>query len=359
MKILQLIQKPQLRGAEIFAFQLASRLESRGHQVRLVALFPGEADLGDQGLIQLNADPSVRLLDWRAWKKLAEIIREFEPDIVQANAGDTLKYAACSRVFFRWGGKLVFRNANLISGFLDSGAKRRFNSLLLGQVDGVASVSEHCMRDFVSVFQWRKPIFHLPIGVPQALVKPALPNDLRLLLQDAPFLIHIGSFVPEKNHAGLFQIFEKVKSRMPTIKLLLCGSGPLFSQILQSLPDGVIALGARADVGNILPFAHALVLPSQIEGLPGVILEAMAARVPVVAYDVGGVSEVVRPGQTGSLVPRGEASLFAEELVQILSMDKITIAPILENASNLVRENYSLDKVCDGFEKFFYRLLKG
>ena len=103
LKILQLIQKQQLRGAEIFASQLSAHLSEKGNTVILVNLFGGDAALPFDGqTTTLNGNQKARLHDVAGWRKLAQIIRDENPDVIQANAGDTLKYAVFSKIFFRW-----------------------------------------------------------------------------------------------------------------------------------------------------------------------------------------------------------------------------------------------------------------
>ncbi|MGM0944149.1 MAG: glycosyltransferase [Bacteroidota bacterium] len=359
MKILQILQKPQLRGAELFAAQLAQKLTENGHQVAILFLFPGEDLLPFKGLkIHLHADPKKRLWDVMAWRRLAKIIRSFEPDIVQANAGDTLKYASLSKSFFGWKGKLVFRNANLISEFIDSNPKRYFYRFLLNQVDGVASVSQVCKEDFQKLFHWNKPIAYLPIGTDFSRKEHPLPPDLSEKLKGRPFLLHIGSFVPEKNHGGLIRIYKKIQNQFPELCLVLIGEGPLRKQVEEQIPNSVISLGSRTDVQSILLQAQALLLPSLIEGLPGVILEAMTAKVPVIAYDVGGISEVIENGKTGYLIPKREEELFAEIVInQILNGSQNDLRGILDQAFHQVENHFSLDSVSGKFESFYFSLI--
>jgi hypothetical protein len=111
MKILQLIQRPQFRGAELFATQLGNGLINRGHECLLVTLFEGDADLPFTGrLIKLDRPGKKRFFDWDGWKALARIVAEEKPDLIQANAGDTLKFAVFSKLFFGWSTPVVFRN---------------------------------------------------------------------------------------------------------------------------------------------------------------------------------------------------------------------------------------------------------
>lgn len=362
MKILQLIQKQQLRGAEIFAAQLSEELLSQGKQVILVSLFEGVSKLPFSGRsICLEANSDNRFWDYKTWKKLAALIAEFQPDIVQANAGDTLKYAAFSRLFFGWKSALIFRNANLISGFVNSFPKKIYNQLLLRQVAGIASVSSICAKDFIQTFSFPKSkVELLPIGALPEKKAINLPEDLEETLGDSDFLIHIGSFVPEKNHKELFFIFDQVRLKFPDFKLVLVGEGPLKPHLQNQFANrsDIIFAGVRTDVADILPFAKGLLLPSLIEGLPGVILEAMTSQVPVVSYNVGGISEILND-ETGWLVPKGLKEDFVKAVVDVLSLDNESKLLILQNAKQLVQDHYQVSVLADRFQRFYQQIIDG
>src|SRR5690606_34809136 len=106
-------------------------------------------------------------------------------------------------------------------------------------------------------------------------------------------------------------------------QLLLLGKGKLEGKIRSKIKElniegNVHFLGYRNDVLNILHQSDAFILPSLIEGLPAVILEAMYCETPVVAYNVGGIGEVVIPGETGWLVEKNEETKFQNHLEEIL-----------------------------------------
>jgi len=103
----------------MFASQLATHMNQQGHEAILVFVFPGTAALPFNGkMLHLDGNAKNRLWDVKAWKKLARIIQEEKPDIIQANAGDTLKYAAFSKMLYRWKQPIVFRNASTISLYI-------------------------------------------------------------------------------------------------------------------------------------------------------------------------------------------------------------------------------------------------
>ena len=124
MKIIQLIQKPQLRGAEIFACQLSSHLQEMGNEVLVVTIFEGDSELPFSGkIIELNLKPKYRFFDLKGWKEFHRIIKEFKPDVIQANAADTLKFASSSKRIFKWSVPIIFRNANKMGDFINSSLK--------------------------------------------------------------------------------------------------------------------------------------------------------------------------------------------------------------------------------------------
>ena len=362
MKILQIIQRSQLRGAEIFACQLSEELQKQGHEVHVLILFGEKSSvlLFTLSFEYLQANEKSRWFDFDGYKRLSQFVKKGNYDIVQANAGDTLKYATLSKKIYKWKSKLVFRNANKISDFLNTLPKRMLNRWLMNSVDGVASVSEECRLDFISTFSWKqKPITCLPIGIKVIDTRPYLSLEEIGIQGKGPFLLNVAGFVKEKNHAGLFRIFIKLLSAYPDAKLLLIGEGRLQSEckefvIQNQLVDKVFFLGKRNDVLQIMGCCDAFLLPSLIEGLPGVILEAFSMRLPVVANDVGGIKEIVVNQKTGRLVQKNNEEEF---LSAIINSFKSSNEELTKTAYHLATEEYSIDKVSKQFYQFYTTLI--
>lgn len=354
LRILQVIQKPQNRGAETFACQLSSHLVNLGHEVKVIAVFEGEADLPFSGEIHtLHASPHKRFTDFKAWKRLAAVIENFKPDIVQANAGDTLKYIAFSKMIYGWDRPVIARNASEIGRYLKSYLHKKFTSMLYKQVDLVISVSEASQKDIVQHFPFLKDKTRV---VPVGLERKENIEAKNLVPENRKHLVHIGGFSFEKNHKGLLRIFQRILEQDSEVHLHLVGDGPLRHEI-----ESITGKSGYADrisfygfVNNPLSYikgADVLVLPSIIEGLPGVLLEAMYCKTAVVAYDVGGISEIVNP-HTGSLIEKDKEVEFATAVIEQLRKPN---AVQIKEAYSMVTNNFMNDQIALNFVNCYER----
>ena len=141
--------------------------------------------------------------------------------------------------------------------------------------------------------------------------------------RDAIVIGHVGRLSPEKGQRRLLEVFPKILERVPAAILVFAGDGPdlerLRSMAAASEHRGRVRfLGYRSDVRDVFADLDLLVLSSDTEGLPNVVLEAMALGVPVVASAVGGTPELVRDGVTGILVPPADATKLAEAVIRAL-----------------------------------------
>ena len=125
-----------------------------------------------------------------------------------------------------------------------------------------------------------------------------------------------------KGHALAAAAFSKLLDRGVRARLLLVGDGPDREEVeraMEPLGDRALALGHRDDVMAILDASDLVVAPSEVDAFPTVLLEALAASVPVVATAVGGIPEIVADGETGTLVaPRADAEELATALAGVL-----------------------------------------
>ena len=355
MKILHLIHKQQNRGAETFACQLATHQEKLGCQIFMVAVYPGTAELPwKDKVFCIEGSEGKKILDLKAWKNLYYLIKELDPDIIQANSGDTLKYAIFSKKVFGWKTPLVFRNASEVGRYLNSALQRKLNGYLYKQVAGIASVSRASKLDIISYFPFLKDkIKVIPVGLePHTNLEV-----LSLHPTGEKHIVHVGGFSFEKNHEGLIEIFNRVQKQNDNVHLHLVGDGPLKSKTealvqKKGFEEKVSFYGFVNNPLAYIAAADILVLPSIIEGLPGVLLEAMYCKTPVIAYNVGGVSEIVNKA-TGSLIEEDNEAEFAKTIIKNLEHSNDSQ---IEEAHSMVARKFMNEKLAKEFLEFYHKV---
>jgi glycosyltransferase involved in cell wall biosynthesis len=135
-----------------------------------------------------------------------------------------------------------------------------------------------------------------------------------------------GRLSPEKGFSVLIEAAAHIVHADPSVGFVLFGEGRLHSELSRhiaaaGLQDRFILPGFRTDLDQFLPFFDLVVLPSFTEGLPNIVLEAFAARVPVVATAVGGTPEVVEDGDNGYLIAPGDPQELARRILQALGSE--------------------------------------
>jgi glycosyltransferase involved in cell wall biosynthesis len=159
---------------------------------------------------------------------------------------------------------------------------------------------------------------------PAAPARPreAVRRELGLAAGDLAVLA-VGSLTPQKAHATLLEGFARAARELPAARLLIAGEGPLRGALEaraagSDLAGRVSLLGDRDDVTELLEGADLFALSSVREGLPVTLLEAMRAGRPAVATAIGGCGEAVRDGESGRIVPVGDAAALGAAIAELL-----------------------------------------
>ncbi|MCW2876630.1 MAG: lipopolysaccharide biosynthesis protein [Sphaerisporangium sp.] len=140
--------------------------------------------------------------------------------------------------------------------------------------------------------------------------------------ENAFLIVHVGNFREVKNQGFLIDVAAELATSEARAVFLLAGSGPLFDQAARRVADlrleHVRLLGHVPHAARLIASADLLVLCSTYEGLPVVIMEALAAGVPVVSTRVGGVPDLIESGRNGLLVPPGDPKEFARAILRAM-----------------------------------------
>lgn len=174
-------------------------------------------------------------------------------------------------------------------------------------------------------------------------------------------IIHMSNFREVKRIQDVISVFRGVQKTVPA-KLLLVGDGPeqrIAHRLIAryKLINKVHVLGLQTNIGRVLSVSDLFLLPSSSEGFSLAALEAMSFGVPVIASDVGGMSEMIEHGKSGYLTEVGDIDSMTKLGQEILS-DKTLHGEVSQNAIKTVQKNFNAKKIVGQYEDYYYEVLK-
>lgn len=265
--------------------------------------------------------------DRRVISHLREVARRRAPDIIQS-------HNVKSHFLVRWSGIMHARQwIAFHHGYTTTDWKMRLYNQLdrwsLRRADRIITVSRAFARQLARIAREdRITVLHNSINIDSlASISPEEARSLREKLDiatDERVLLAVGRLSHEKGHADLISAFGLIVKAHPQTKLVIVGDGPererLEHQAASSgLGNRIIFTGQISDAPVYYRMADAFVLPSHSEGSPNVLLEAMAASLPVVATRVGGVPEIANDEESALLVTARDAQSIADAVIRLLA----------------------------------------
>ena len=149
------------------------------------------------------------------------------------------------------------------------------------------------------------------------------PTNIPRLYERSLNIVTVANLIPYKGHLEYLSAIKKVLQEIPDVHFTFIGrddmNGKVQSAIIEwDLSENVTCVGFQEDISSWMKDARLLVLPSLKEGVPTTVLEAMSYGVPVIAYNVGGLPELIRHEQDGLLVPAKDTKCLAMSIIKLL-----------------------------------------
>ena len=226
--------------------------------------------------------------------------------------------------------------------------------------DGVTAVSEFLRRMTIAEFQIAKPIDVVPNFVDVSAYPLERSDRSAFAASDQKVLLHVSNFRPVKRVLDVVRIFERV-SREVNAVLLMVGEGPERSSAQAigrrlGVWERMRFLGTQQAIEEIAGLADLFLLPSELESFGLSALEAMAAGVPVIGSDAGGLPEVVRHAESGYLLPVGDVEGMAARAIEILKDDERR-REMGAAARHRAESLFDADRVVGQYEQVYQRVL--
>lgn len=302
--------------------------------------------------------------DWRVLNRLKNAFRAQRTDaVITVGAGDKMFWG---RLAARWAGVPVVLSALHSTGWPDGVG--RLNRWLTPITDGFIAVAQHHGRYLVEQERFPASKVHIVANgidtdrfVPNPVHRVAWRERLGIPAQ-APVIGIVAALRPEKDHLQFIDAAAQVRDQIPEAHFLIAGDGPMRGEIeariaANRLQSQVHLLGNVSDIPHLLASLDLFSLTSKNEASPVSIMEALACEVPVVAPNVGSIAETVVDGQTGFLVPAGDAMATAAAWLRVLQ-DPRQREQFGKQGRELIVQHHSLRSMTTGYIDLVETLLR-
>ena len=351
-RIVYLVQGMGTGGLERVVLHLACEMVRRGHGVTICCYDKrGElATAAEEAGVKVELIPRRRGVDLRYIWRLGRWLKKQRPYVLHMHNETALFYGTLAGRLARVP-ILIYTEHDGV--FPRSLLSRWANRRLVKRLTHAVAVSEAvkqlwCQSDGIDPARVKV----VPNGVPV----PKIPVGQGTRSEPGRLRIGtVGRLSHEKGMDVLIEAFALVKAQLPQAELLLVGDGAerprLEGMVVErGLTDSVRFLGIRDDVPSLMTSFDIFVLPSRSEGLPLAILEAMAAGLPIVATNVGGVSEAVQDGKMGFLLPPEEPKALADAIIKLAGDEELR-SSLGRLACVRFNEQYELSFMVNSYEK--------
>ncbi|MEI8401010.1 MAG: glycosyltransferase family 4 protein [Alcaligenaceae bacterium] len=310
-------------GQEHRVFKEMVAMRERGHHLEAICQPDAELTerLREAGFVvhTLYMDGTVNIV--RGIFRLKKILQAGRFDVLNTHSRqDTLIAAAAARLAKV---PLVVRTRHLASPV---GSLLTYTWL----PHRVTTVSHHVRRQFLArgVPPDQVQAIYTPVVLTPRLAHSTLRDELKLSA-DAILVGCIAVLRPNKGHLELINAMLPLLRTRPALHLVMAGGGsPVFEQLQAhithaGLVERIHLLGTRRDVPNVLAGLDIFCLATRQEAMGTAFLEAAASGLPVIGTDVGGVGELMRPGETGLLVPLDDGQALQNALIQLIDSPEL------------------------------------
>ena len=332
-------------GAERVFWLLSQNFDTSRYDVNLVLLNSRSrffsSELRGVRVIELNTGKASR-----SFFKLYRLFKKEKPYAVYTTGGHISALVGLISFFIRIP-HLIARPSNVAEVIRFKGLKARIlgflNQVFYSRFDTVVCQSEEICSSVRGKYPDSTRIVIIPNPViPTEWIKKDPPAP------DVRRLINVARLTRQKGHERLIRIMHDLP---PEYRLDIAGDGPLKEEIAGqvhalNLQDRVNILGLVNGIPELLSRYDLMVLPSYVEGFPNVVIESLSVGIPVVAFEVGGISALIRDGFNGYIVEQGNTDAFREQVIRACTQtwDHQAI-------KDDVAARFSIDTIVSGYQQ--------
>lgn len=379
IKILRIITRLNIGGPAIHTVLLTAALEDEQFTSRLIAgrIEANEADmsyLAERFQIEpvyiANMSREIRLAaDFRAFREIYRIIKEYKPDIVHTHTAKAGMLGRMAAIIFRVPVIVHTFHGNIFSGYF---GKLKTNLFLM-----IERILARFSSSIIAISkQQRNELLHYRIGREDKITEINLGFQFQNVIPDeeergkfrerfrvpdhAKLVGIVGRIVPIKNHQLFLEIAEEIVRQCEDVYFAIIGDGELREEIeseisKRNLDRKVFITGFIEDLKPVYADLDLLLLTSNNEGTPVAVIEAMACRKPVLSTRVGGVEDLITDEKSGFYFAPGDKEGFVREIKSWLEQPD-HYNEIGEEAYKSVIDRFSAETLIRNMRKHYLEL---
>lgn len=357
MKILQVLPELKLAGAQIMVENLARELKNMGNDLCIISLFSYHTPISERlekDNIQIYYLDKKSGFDSSMISKIRKIVRVFNPDVIHTHSY-VLKYvyvatrnnhhAVRIHTIHNIAEKETTRANLMLEKFL---IKKRITTPV-----AISPQIEESIKGFYGIAAGQVPMIYNGISLNKCIPK----YDYRF--HDGVIrIIHIGRFEEQKNHEMIVEAIKILSNHYPNAQLFCFGEGSLEEKIRQQIEENKLDYNIKLVGLTDNPYAEItksdlFILPSRWEGMPITLIEAMGSGMPIIATDVGGVTDMVSNGKSALICENNPKSL--SDAIESLIQD-MDLRYELGNTAKKRAQFFSAEQMAKKYEELYLRL---
>ena len=358
MKVLFVINNLGMGGAENMLVRLADNLAERGHTIKIVTFCdPVLVEPLNRNIQIVNYNTSSKKGLIKAFLRLRDTIKSFNPDVVHSHLFRANFLSRLVRISVPINKLICTEHSTVGGGITQIVAYRVTDSL----ADISTNVGAEAVENYIRKKAVKKDrMVNIPNGIDVEKFKfdqkIRLETRTSLLVDDKKVILAVGRLSVPKNYSNLLRSIALMKDFRKDFKLLIVGDGPLYEDLMQirkelALEDVVEFLGVRSDICSLMQAADVYVMSSSWEGLPMVILEAMACQRVVVSTKCGGVEGLVQ--DAGFMVELNNSKALAKKIELVLNMSENERLIMGAEARKYIISNFTLQANTDSYIRLY------
>lgn len=365
---------PTFGGSGVVATELGKALAAKGHEIHFIS-YSKPVRLGDNFKNIYFHEVSIidyPLFDYSPYEillssKLTDIAKKYKLDLFHVHYAIPHASAAymAKQVLASQGIKIGVVTTLHGTDITLLGKDPAFEPVITFSInasDAVTAVSQSLKEDTLKNFSVKKEISVIPnfVCLSDYEIEDREEKRKKYAAYGERVLIHVSNFRKVKRVEDVLRVFDKVRKKIPS-KLILVGDGPERENIdklckqLDTCGD-IHSLGKIKDVEKIIGLADLFLLTSETESFGLAALESMAARVPVISTNTGGIPEVNVHGSSGMLSKVGDVEDMAKNAISILQ-DNDILERYRKNAYEQARK-FSIEKILPKYEEIYERVVR-